>query len=93
MRPKKRCPAATGEVVLDLGCGSGIDLLLAAPKVGLTGKVIGLDLTPAIDSHPRPTHVPKRILFGTSVSSLEQSWDVSGEDPLSRAIGRQFPGE
>jgi ubiquinone/menaquinone biosynthesis C-methylase UbiE len=66
MRPKKRCPAATGEVVLDLGCGSGIDLLLAAPKVGLTGKVIGLDLTPAIDSHPRPTHVPKRIVCVTA---------------------------
>ncbi len=35
-----------GEVVLDLGSGSGLDVLLAAQRVGETGKVIGLDMTP-----------------------------------------------
>jgi arsenite methyltransferase len=35
-----------GEVVVDLGCGGGIDVLLAARKVGLTGKAIGIDMTP-----------------------------------------------
>ena len=35
-----------GEVVLDLGSGGGIDCFLAAKKVGPTGKVIGLDMTP-----------------------------------------------
>jgi SAM-dependent methyltransferase len=35
-----------GEVVVDLGCGAGLDVLLAAPKVGPTGKVIGIDMTP-----------------------------------------------
>lgn len=34
-----------GEVVLDLGSGAGIDLLLAAAKVGPTGRVIGIDMT------------------------------------------------
>ncbi|MFQ5452982.1 MAG: arsenite methyltransferase [Candidatus Zixiibacteriota bacterium] len=34
-----------GEVVLDLGSGSGLDLILAANKVGDEGKVIGLDMT------------------------------------------------
>jgi ubiquinone/menaquinone biosynthesis C-methylase UbiE len=34
-----------GETVLDLGCGAGIDLLLAAPRVGTQGKVIGVDMT------------------------------------------------
>lgn len=34
-----------GEIVLDVGCGTGIDLLLASPLVGKRGKVIGLDLT------------------------------------------------
>ncbi len=34
-----------GEVVLDLGSGGGIDVFLAARKVGPTGKVIGLDMT------------------------------------------------
>jgi SAM-dependent methyltransferase len=35
----------TGEVVLDLGCGAGMDSLLAARRVGPTGRVIGVDLT------------------------------------------------
>jgi SAM-dependent methyltransferase len=35
-----------GEVVLDLGSGGGIDCFLAARKVGATGRVIGLDMTP-----------------------------------------------
>jgi len=34
-----------GDVVLDLGSGAGIDLLLAARKVGAKGKVIGVDMT------------------------------------------------
>jgi len=35
-----------GEVVLDLGSGAGFDCFLAANKVGKTGKVIGIDMTP-----------------------------------------------
>jgi len=35
-----------GEVVLDLGSGAGFDCFLAANKVGNTGKVIGVDMTP-----------------------------------------------
>jgi len=35
----------TGDVVLDLGSGAGIDLFLAAAKVGPTGRVIGVDMT------------------------------------------------
>lgn len=37
-----------GEVVVDLGCGAGIDVLLAARKVGPAGKAIGIDMTPAM---------------------------------------------
>jgi arsenite methyltransferase len=35
-----------GEVVVDLGCGGGLDVLLAAQRVGPTGKAIGIDMTP-----------------------------------------------
>lgn len=35
-----------GEIVLDLGSGAGFDCFLAAQKVGPTGKVIGVDMTP-----------------------------------------------
>lgn len=34
-----------GDVVLDLGCGAGFDCFLASKKVGITGKVIGVDMT------------------------------------------------
>ena len=34
-----------GEVVLDLGSGGGFDVFLAGPKVGATGRVIGVDMT------------------------------------------------
>jgi len=35
-----------GEVVVDLGCGGGIDVILAAQKVGPSGRVIGIDFAP-----------------------------------------------
>jgi len=35
----------TGEVVLDLGSGAGVDVFLAANRVGPTGRVIGIDMT------------------------------------------------
>jgi SAM-dependent methyltransferase len=35
-----------GQVVLDIGSGAGIDCLIAAERVGPTGRVIGLDMTP-----------------------------------------------
>ncbi len=35
-----------GQVVLDIGSGAGIDCLIAAQKVGPTGRIIGLDMTP-----------------------------------------------
>ncbi len=35
----------TGDVVLDLGSGGGIDVLLSAKRVGPTGKAYGLDMT------------------------------------------------
>jgi arsenite methyltransferase len=34
-----------GDALLDVGCGGGLDALLAARRVGPTGRVVGLDLT------------------------------------------------
>ena len=39
-------PPQTGETVLDLGCGAGLDSILAARHVGPTGTVIGVDFSP-----------------------------------------------
>jgi arsenite methyltransferase len=35
-----------GEVVVDFGCGGGIDVILAAHQVGVQGRVVGIDFTP-----------------------------------------------
>ena len=44
-----------GEVVLDIGSGGGIDAFLAARKVGQNGRVIGVDMTPAMLERARAT--------------------------------------
>ena len=36
----------SGETVVDFGCGAGIDVVLAAHKVGAGGKVVGVDFAP-----------------------------------------------
>jgi SAM-dependent methyltransferase len=42
-----------GETVLDLGCGAGIDTLLAARAVGPGGTAIGVDMTPQMAERAR----------------------------------------
>jgi SAM-dependent methyltransferase len=42
-----------GETVLDLGSGAGIDCFLAARRVGPTGRVIGVDMTPEMIDRAR----------------------------------------
>ena len=44
---------ALGETVLDLGCGGGFDIFIAALKVGASGRVIGVDMTPDMISLAR----------------------------------------
>jgi len=42
-----------GEIVLDLGSGGGFDCFIAGPKVGASGRVIGVDMTPEMLSKAR----------------------------------------
>ena len=42
-----------GQIVLDLGSGGGFDVFQASPKVGASGKVIGVDMTPEMISKAR----------------------------------------
>jgi arsenite methyltransferase len=46
--PLRIGPIHPGETVLDHACGAGMDLLLAARRVGRHGRVIGVDMTPAM---------------------------------------------
>jgi arsenite methyltransferase len=42
-----------GEVIVDLGSGGGLDVFLAAKKVGPEGKAIGIDMTPSMIERAR----------------------------------------
>src|ERR1700709_838204 len=42
-----------GEVVVDLGSGGGLDVFLAAQRVGPHGRAIGIDMTPAMIERAR----------------------------------------
>jgi arsenite methyltransferase len=46
--PHRIGPIEPGETVLDIGCGAGMDLMLAARCSGPSGKAIGVDMTPAM---------------------------------------------
>jgi SAM-dependent methyltransferase len=54
-----------GERVVDVGCGAGIDSLIAARIVGLTGYVIGVDMTPSMLAKAR------RSAAGANLSNIE----------------------
>jgi arsenite methyltransferase len=41
-------PLYPGDAVLDIGCGAGVDSLVAGRLVGVGGRVVGIDLTPAM---------------------------------------------
>jgi SAM-dependent methyltransferase len=46
--PHRIKPIPAGATVVDIGCGAGMDLLLAATAVGPTGRAIGVDMTEAL---------------------------------------------
>ncbi len=75
-----------GETVLDLGSGAGLDLILAARKVGSTGKVIGLDMTPEMVETARENlrrsgignaEVRLGLLERMPVADAEVDWIIS----------------
>jgi arsenite methyltransferase len=69
-----------GERVVDVGCGGGIDSLIAARMVGPSGHVIGVDMTPAMLEKARTsaaaasmTDVEFREGFGEALP-VEDGW-------------------
>jgi len=51
--PHRMGPLPEGAVVVDIGCGAGMDLLLAARSVGPRGRAIGIDMTEAMAEKAR----------------------------------------
>jgi SAM-dependent methyltransferase len=75
-----------GDVVLDLGCGAGRDLLLAAKKVGPTGRAIGVDMTEAMIERARANvaaacpdraEVRRGIIEDLPVANESVDWVIS----------------
>jgi SAM-dependent methyltransferase len=75
-----------GDVVLDLGSGAGIDLLLAAKKVGAGGRVIGVDMTDDMIARARENaaaagltnvEVRKGIIEELPVEDASVDWVIS----------------
>jgi ubiquinone/menaquinone biosynthesis C-methylase UbiE len=52
-RPDHAASLQPGQTVLDLGSGAGLDCFFAAKKVGETGHVIGVDMTPEMIERAR----------------------------------------
>jgi SAM-dependent methyltransferase len=51
--PHRIAPLRPGATVVDIGCGAGMDLLLAARAVGPRGRAIGIDMTEAMAERAR----------------------------------------
>lgn len=75
-----------GDVVLDLGSGAGIDILIAAGKVGSSGQVIGVDMTDEMlakarenitTSGMRNVEVRKGTIEDLPVESSTVDWVIS----------------
>lgn len=72
-----------GSRVVDIGCGAGIDSLVAAKMVGPTGRVVGVDMTPAMLAKARQaghesglTNVSFREGYGEELPVLDEWADV-----------------
>ncbi|MDA8404989.1 MAG: arsenite methyltransferase [Desulfobacteraceae bacterium] len=89
-----------GDTVLDLGSGAGFDLILAAKKVGASGRVIGVDMTEAMIAKAREniakeglTNVEVRhgLVEDLPVESASVDWLISNcVINLSPEKGRVF---
>jgi SAM-dependent methyltransferase len=81
--PHRIAPLTRGATVLDIGCGAGMDLLLAATAVGPDGIAIGVDMTEAMAERARQgarvaglAHVEVRIGDAMELPVASDSVDV-----------------
>ncbi len=68
--PLRHAHIEPGETILDLGCGTGIDTVLAARRTGPTGRVIALDFLPSM---------LQRTATAASEAGLENVETLAGE--------------
>jgi SAM-dependent methyltransferase len=59
-----------GQTVLDLGCGAGFDTFLAARRLGISGNVIGVDMTPEMIAKAGSNAETLGLMNGSSGGSV-----------------------
>ncbi|HEY3189953.1 MAG TPA: methyltransferase domain-containing protein, partial [Solirubrobacteraceae bacterium] len=79
--PHRMGPLPAGATVVDVGCGAGMDLLLAARAVGPRGRAIGVDMTQAMAERARAAaraagleNVSLDLIFGVPGETLAE-WE------------------
>ena len=72
-----------GEVVVDLGSGAGLDVFLAARKVGPSGKAIGIDMTPEMLAQARANLEQARDDAGRPLMNVEFHHATIDQLPLA----------
>ncbi len=70
-----------GDIVVDFGCGGGIDVILAARKVGKEGRVVGVDFAPQMIEHAKKAVIDSGL----------QQWDI--ELRVADMGASQLPGK
>lgn len=84
--PTAMTEIAPGDVVLDLGSGAGLDLILAAQRVGPSGRVIGVDMTDEMIERARKNvaaaaltnvEIKKGIIESLPVETGSVDWIIS----------------
>jgi radical SAM protein with 4Fe4S-binding SPASM domain len=63
-----------GETTLDLGSGAGIDVFIAAKKVGPTGRAIGVDMTPQMLAVARDAQKDVAVALGYDVVEFREGF-------------------
>ena len=83
-----------GEHVVDVGCGAGIDSLIAARMVGPSGAVVGVDMTPAMVDRARASAAHGsfgNVRFHEGLAELLPVPDVWADVVISNGVLNLFP--
>ncbi len=96
--PHAIAPLPRSATVVDIGCGAGTDLLLAALQVGSTGKAIGVDMTPPLRACAaagaaacRLGHVDVREGDATALPVNDESADVVMSNGVLNLVPTKAP--
>ncbi len=87
--PVRHADLRAGEVVVDLGSGAGVDVFLAATRVGPTGRAIGIDMTPEMLDRARRAAAAagaKNVEFREGVIETLPVVDATADVVLSNCV-------